>query len=142
MAGTTIEDLVSARGWKIFRVLEKEAVAGVAAKDRQVIATGGGAVEDPDNARNLAERGFVVWLDGRSTVLKGRLKEEQRSGKIRPSLTGEASQEEMRRIMETRRGQYERVSSLRVDTSDRTAAEVVEKIVDALEQKGGRPHGR
>ena len=142
MVGTTIESLIATRGWEIFRVLEKRAVATLAAKDRQVIATGGGAVEDRDNARNLAERGFVVWLDGRPEILIGRLEAQQRSGLVRPSLTGEDPLEEMRWIVTTRRSHYESIAALRIDTTDRTAAEVADKIIVTLEQEGEQPHGR
>lgn len=142
MVGTTIEALVATRGWEIFRVLEKRAVVILAAKDRQVIATGGGAVEDRDNARNLAGRGFVVWLDGRPEIFAGRLEAQQRSGLVRPPLTNEDPLEEMRRIMKTRRGRYESLAALRVDTTERTAAEVVDKILIALKPEGEPPHGR
>jgi shikimate kinase len=135
LAGTSIEDLVAERGWEIFRALEKQAIAAVAAQDRQVIATGGGAVEDPENARTLADRAFVVWLDGRSDVLQGRMKAQQQTGKIRPSLTGSDALKELAQIMEIRRPTYEKVSVLRVDTSDLSAAEVSESIMGEWNQK-------
>jgi shikimate kinase len=142
MAGTTIAGLVAARGWEMFRALERQAIAAVTAQDQQVIATGGGAVEDRDNARSLGERGFLVWLDGRPDILCGRLETQQWAGVFRPSLTGEDPLEEMRQVMQDRRRQYERVSTLRVDTSDQTVAEVAETIMAALKRVGEQPHGR
>ncbi|MCU0578957.1 MAG: shikimate kinase [Desulfobacterota bacterium] len=142
MVGKTIESLIATRGWEIFRVLEKRAVATLAAKDRQVIATGGGAVEDRDNARNLAERGFVVWLDGRPEILMGRQEAQQRSGLVRPSLTGQDPLGEMRRVLAARRGRYESIAALRIDTTDRTAAEAADEIIATLQQEGEQPHGR
>jgi shikimate kinase len=142
MAGTTIDRLVASRGWEMFRALEKQAIAALTARDRQVIATGGGALEDRDNARSLGERGFIVWLDGRPDILWRRMETQQRSGVVRPPLTGEDPLEEMRQVMETRRRRYERVSTLRVDTSDQTPAEVAETIVSALKRGGEGPHGR
>jgi shikimate kinase len=137
MAGASIEELVAARGWSGFRALEKQAVATVAEKDRQVIATGGGAVLDRDNVRNLAKQGFLVWLDGRPEVLAGRLAAQQQTGEIRPSLTGADPVAEIGQIMKTRRKVYEEISALRVDTSNLSAVEVAEGIMEDLMQKEG-----
>jgi shikimate kinase len=142
MAGASIEELVAARGWSGFRALEKQAVATVAGKDRQVIATGGGAVLDRDNVRNLARQGFLVWLDGRPEVLAKRLAAQQQTGEIRPSLTGADPVAEFVQIMKTRRKVYGEISALRVDTSNLSAVEVAEGIMADLRQKERQAHGR
>ena len=48
----------------------------------------------------------------------------------------------MRWIVTTRRSHYESIAALRIDTTDRTAAEVADKIIVTLEQEGEQPHGR
>ena len=141
--GTSIEDLVSTGGWKPFRALEKQAVRAVSAQDDLVIAVGGGAVLDEENVRNLVKGAFVVWLDGAPEVLRERLEGEQRSGKIRPSLTGEDPLTEIRQVLQTRRPVYEKVSFLRVDTSVLGPAETATVIIKTLQEKREkRIHGR
>ncbi len=142
-AGTSIEDLVSTGGWKPFRALEKQAVQAVSAQENQVIAVGGGAVLDEENVRNLINGAFVVWLDGTPEVLRGRMEEERRLGKVRPSLTGEDPLREIRQVLKTRRPVYERISALRVDTSALGPVETATAIIEALpEKREKRIHGR
>ncbi len=141
--GISIEDLVSSKGWNTFRALERQAVQAVSAQDNQVIAVGGGAVLDEENVRNLGRGGFVVWLDGAPEVLRGRMAEEQRVGKIRPSLTGEAPLTEIRQVLNSRRPVYEKASALRVDTSAFGPEETATLIIEALsEKREKRLHGR
>jgi 3-dehydroquinate dehydratase type II len=49
-------------GEKEFRKLEKEAVKKAAAKGGRVIATGGGAVLDPENTEYLSLNGTIIYL--------------------------------------------------------------------------------
>lgn len=62
-AGRVIKDIFAARGEAAFRQLEAEAIAAIAKQDGQIIATGGGAVIDPANVRNLRQNSILVWLD-------------------------------------------------------------------------------
>ena len=86
--GPSIEEIISTRGWRRFREIEKELIEEVSKKDNLVIATGGGVVMDEDNMKNLKENGWIVWLDGQPEILKQRMFKEKSSGKVRPSLTG------------------------------------------------------
>lgn len=55
----TIFDLEGETG---FRQRERQAIADLCAGERQLIATGGGAILDADNRQVMHRRGFVVWL--------------------------------------------------------------------------------
>ena len=61
-AGRSIQEIVAEGGWPDFRRREREIIADVAARDRQVISAGGGAVLDEENARALRAGGRVVLL--------------------------------------------------------------------------------
>ena len=87
-AGCSIEEIVSKEGWDHFRKLEKRVVRETSSLDHKVIATGGGAVVDEENVKNLKRNGWIVWLDGTPEVLRKRMVQEERSGRGRPSLTG------------------------------------------------------
>src|SRR3979409_1583478 len=45
-----------------FRIRERESIERLTRLESIVLATGGGAIIDPDNRRALAERGVVVYL--------------------------------------------------------------------------------
>jgi shikimate kinase len=73
-AGRTIPELF-AQGEPVFRALEREAVAAAMAQPPCVIALGGGAFAQPDNAALLLERTLVVHLYTPWQVLRGHLGE-------------------------------------------------------------------
>lgn len=61
--GMPISDFFARFGEAEFRKIEKETVAELAATGGKVIATGGGAVLDPENVRSLKQNGVLIFLD-------------------------------------------------------------------------------
>ena len=131
-AGCSIETIVSRRGWDHFREIEKRLVEEVSERDNLVIATGGGVVVDEGNVKNLRKNGWIVWLNGKAEVLKERMDKQQRSGKIRPSLTGADPLEEIKQVLDVRTPLYERTATLVVDTSTLSLREVSALIMKSL----------
>lgn len=131
-AGCSIEAIISRDGWNHFREIEKSLIEKVSRRNNLIIATGGGVVIDEDNVKNLKKNAWIVWLNGESEVLRERMDKEQRSGKIRPSLTGEDSLEEIKQVMDVRIPLYEKAATLVVDTSTVTPEEVAALIIKNL----------
>ena len=134
-AGCSIETIISRDGWGHFREIEKSLIEEVSRRNNLIIATGGGVVMDVDNVKNLKENAWTVWLNGESEVLRERMDKEQRSGKIRPSLTGEDSLEEIKQVMDVRIPLYEKTATFVVDTSTVTSAEVAALIIKNLPKR-------
>jgi len=130
--GCSIEMIISRHGWDHFREIEKRLVEEISAGDNLVIATGGGVVMDKENVKNLKENGWIVWLKGKSEVLKTRMDNEQKSNKIRPSLTGADPLEEIKQVVEARTPLYEQAANLVVDTTTLSLMEVASTIIKAL----------
>ena len=63
LAGRTIPQIFEVGGEEVFRTLESRVVAATAARQGQVIATGGGAVLRQENVDALRRTGAVVFLD-------------------------------------------------------------------------------
>lgn len=63
--GMPISDFFAKYGEAEFRKIEKETVAELSATGGRIIATGGGAVLDPENVRALKQNGVLVFLDRR-----------------------------------------------------------------------------
>jgi shikimate kinase len=128
----SLETLVSLRGWEHFRTMEKELVRSLSESDNQVIATGGGVVMDEGNVKNLKNNSWIVWLKGRTEVLKTRMNKDQSAGKLRPSLTGTDPQEEIEQVLSKRYPLYEKAGDFIVDTSDISVRDAASLIISNL----------
>ncbi len=134
-AGSSIQGFVSKKGWDLFRELEKTVIKKIAKKDNLVIATGGGIVMDEENVNNLKRNGCIVWLKANPDVIEDRMRKEQGSGRIRPSLTGSDPIEEIEHVLSLRTPLYEKAGDLMVDTSTYAPREVADLIMKGLPLK-------
>jgi shikimate kinase len=136
--GKPIAAIFSDNGEEYFRKLESELIAGFASDASRcpqcgcprpaVIATGGGTLVDDRNYAAVRSIGVIVCLSARPEVVADRVR---RSGEARPKLL-EGDQPLEARIavlMEQRRRTYER-ADFTVDTSDRTATDAAEAVLD------------
>ena len=127
--GRTISDMVAAEGWPFFRAREKEIIGEISAKDECVIATGGGAVMDQDNAASLGSKGVLVLLMADTDTMIQRIQGDEMSSQQRPKLLVGDIYEETESLLKERMPVYEEVADFSVDTSNLAIDEVVERIV-------------
>lgn len=123
-ARATISDIFVLEGEERFRELERSAVRVALHEHDGVLALGGGAVLDPGTRRALAGHP-VVYL---AVSIAGAA---PRVGfnRDRPLLLGNPRAQWLR-LMDARRGFYEEVATITVDTDDRRIEEIVEEIVE------------
>jgi shikimate kinase len=139
-AGKSIPQIFRECGEAYFRALERSVIAEITADPRRcaqcghrrpaVIATGGGAIVDPQNYAALRDCGVIICLGARPEVIARRVA----SGvKARPMLAHSSMPVKQRiaELMEQRREAYAR-AAFTIDTSDRTVEQVVDAILDAL----------
>jgi shikimate kinase len=132
LAGCRIAAIVAQHGWPHFRALERQAVARIAAVDRQVIAAGGGTLVDEENARLLKQHGVVVLLLCDLQILQRRIA----AGSNRPSLTGTGSAAtELAQVWEERRARYHVVADWTYDVSLETP-----EVTKDLQRKAAAIH--
>jgi shikimate kinase len=131
-AGESIENIISTKSWDHFRNLERDLIENISVKDHQVIATGGGVVVNQENVKALKRDGWVVWLDARPDILKERMDKEQKSGNIRPSLTGADPLTEIQEVMNARRRLYQEAGDFMVDTTGLSEPEAAALIMENL----------
>jgi shikimate kinase len=131
-AGRAIAEIVARQGWPEFRRLEKELVARYGAGRGQILATGGGAVLDPENVRVLQENGIIIWLTADPATLRTRLLKDLPRDSSRPSLTGGDTLGEVEKVLQERELLYRAAAQIVVDTTGRTIAQVAEEILAAV----------
>jgi shikimate kinase / 3-dehydroquinate synthase len=104
-SGRPIPDIFREEGEAAFRTLEASVLSELAARDRIIVATGGGAPTHPPSQDALAE-GLVVWLDVTPGGAARRLGADPATER-RPLLEGDLL-ERLSLLFESRRLDYER----------------------------------
>ena len=125
--GKRIAAIFDEEGEAAFRALEREAVAEAARRRGAVVSIGGGAVLDPENVRCLRAAGVLVHLTARPDVILDRVGDAA----SRPML-GADPRAAVKRLWEERAPAYAAAADVTVDTSERTADEVVAEIQQSL----------
>lgn len=113
-----------------FRRREKAMIAELAARPGLVLATGGGAVLDPENRRALSASGTVIYLHAEVPLLVERTARDSR----RPLLQTADPEKRIRELLEQRDPLYREIADLVVDTGGKVVKSVVGEIVRRLEK--------
>jgi len=131
----SIREMVVENGWVYFREREKEIIRDVAAMQGRVIATGGGAVMDEENAELLKNHGILIWLDADVETIVQRIQNDSRSDEKRPFLSGNDLLQETIDILEQRAPVYRRLADFSVNTTNKGIDEIVDEICQFINKK-------
>ena len=126
--GVDIPFIFEKEGEDGFRRRERAAIADLTRRDDIVLATGGGAVVDPDNRNHLGARGYVVYL---CTSVDQQVSRTSR-GRERPLLDGGDPRQILENLLAVRDPLYREIADLVVDTDGRKVKSVVDEIMDAI----------
>ena len=125
-AGKRIADIFVDDGEEVFRHLETEALRRALAEFDGVVSLGGGVIMRDVN-RELLQGHPVVWLD----VSLSEAVKRVGLGTTRPLLMGNVRGRLME-LMAERVPIYKTIASVRVDTSGRSVADVVDELIPLL----------
>jgi shikimate kinase len=139
-AGRTIPEIFADEGEAGFRRLERKLLLeDLLERPNVVLATGGGAVLHAE-VRAVLERRFTVWLTAPLACLAHRVGGQPGD---RPSLTGQAPEHELGRVLSQRRALYEQVACMTIDTHavdlDAAAAAIVAAFRTEPRDGGTKP---
>jgi shikimate kinase len=126
--GVDVAFIFEKEGEPGFRRREREVIAELTQEQGVVLATGGGAVNDGDNRRDLAARGFVVYL---RTSVDQQL-DRTRYSKHRPLLQTGDPRQRLEELMAQREPLYREIADLVVNTDGLQSANLVKIIDDHL----------
>lgn len=127
--GASVGAIFDYEGEAGFRARERAALAQLLAGSGRLIATGGGAVLDPDNRRQLRARGFVVWLQVDVAAQIERLARDR----SRPLLQGDDRLQRLQRLAAERTPLYAQVADLAFDTRGLAVAEAAGALATLLQ---------
>ena len=127
LTGSAIADLFVERGEEYFRELESEAVRAALESHSGVLSLGGGAILRQETRQALAPH-YVVWLDVNVHSAVKRLE----MNVPRPLLLGNVHSKFIE-LHRAREPFYQEVASCRVDTSDLTVEEIVDRLCEQIQ---------
>jgi shikimate kinase len=128
--GVDIPLIFELEGESGFRRRERQVIQLLTARKGLVLATGGGAVLDPDNRKWLASRGKVIYLH---TTVDQQL-ERTAHDRGRPLLQTENPRRKLEELMQTRDPLYREIADWVVETDTCRVREVVQQIVQRIAQ--------
>lgn len=115
--GRSVSHIFAESGEAMFRQLEQAAVLKAALAGPAVIATGGGAVLDPENRAALRAAGPVIWLTAPPAVLAERAARNE----DRPLLDRLVPEASLERLLRDREAWYRLAADAAVDAQDEPA---------------------
>ncbi|WP_459865571.1 shikimate kinase AroK [Endothiovibrio diazotrophicus] len=129
--GVDIPLIFELEGEAGFRKRESAMIHELAGTAGTVLATGGGAVLDPENRTVLAARGTVIYLHASIDQLVKRTARDRN----RPLLQGGDPRRKLEEIMAVREPLYREVADIAIDTSGRSVRAVVKELLERLEEE-------
>jgi shikimate kinase len=127
--GVDIPLIFELEGESGFRKREHQVIDLLTARKGIVLATGGGAVLDPENRKCLAARGKVVYLHASVEQQLQRTAHDR----SRPLLQTENPRQKLEELMQTRDPLYREIADWVVETDGRRVRDVVQEIIRHIE---------
>ncbi len=128
--GMAISKIFETRGESYFRARESDVCARLATRENLVVATGGGALVNPQNRAQFRDA-FIVCLDAAADEIYNRLKEQTH----RPLLSSPNTEQRIVELLSARREAYAHIE-WHVDTTGKTVDQIADEIVELLERNG------
>lgn len=122
-AGMPIPEIFATEGEAAFRALEMKVIASLADETGRVIATGGGAVMNPDNFASLKTHALVICLWASADTLHERTRHQTH----RPLLQQEDPLGTIRALLEERGPVYKQADVI-INTELRPQREVAAQV--------------
>lgn len=127
--GVRVSIIFDIEGEQGFRKRESTLLDECTRRPGIVLATGGGAVLDPENRRHLRERGVVVYLRASIDELFRRVERDRN----RPLLQTDNPRQRLQDLLEQREPLYEEVADLVFDTGNMPISQTTRVLIKALQ---------
>ena len=126
--GVEIDLIFEIEGEEGFRKRESRLIEELTALDNIVLATGGGAVLDPENRQLLEQRGTVIYLQASVEQLYERTVKDRK----RPLLQTDDRFGKIRELLTVRDPLYREIADTVVSTDGKSVKQIVDKLVRNL----------
>lgn len=128
--GVNIPLIFEVEGEAGFRARETAMIAELSALENIILATGGGAVLNPENRDNLKSHGVVVYLRAKVHDLWQRTRHDRN----RPLLQTADPRAKLTELYKQRDPLYLEIADIVIDTGDQTASALTHQLEDKLKE--------
>jgi 3-dehydroquinate synthase len=127
--GASIPWIFEIEGEESFRRREAEVIRDLCAEDAVVLATGGGAVLNPETRASLKARGIVIYLRANVSSIMLRTAHD----KSRPLLQTADPRRKLEELLLQREPLYREIAEVVIDTGRPNVQSMVQTILDQLD---------
>ncbi len=127
--GVGIPVIFEIEGEAGFRARESQAIGELTALEGIVLATGGGAVLDPENRRRLGARGTVVYLHAAPAALCERVRHDRN----RPLLATADPLAKLEALYAQRDPLYREIADVVIETGQQSVTALARQLLERLE---------
>ena len=127
--GVDIPLIFEYEGESGFRKRERAVMDELTRRPDIILATGGGAILDPDNRKHLAQRGKVIYLHASIDQQLARTDRDQN----RPLLQTDNPRQRLDELMQAREPLYREIADLVINTDGKRVRDVVNEIMVQLD---------
>lgn len=131
VTGKTVQEIFSRYGVLRFRSEESLVIKKLAGEGGRVIATGGGAVLNPENIAALRQNSVIIRVNAAMEVIVRRVERKR----TRPLLNQGDVRKTVEKLMGERDDLYRRAADYTVDTGTLNKEEAVEQIISHLRER-------
>lgn len=135
--GADIPWIFDIEGEEGFRERERQTISELVKQQGIVLATGGGAVLDPDSRADLKRYGVVVYLKASVKRLLQRTAKDRQ----RPLLQTASPRQQLEKILAEREPLYLELADIIVDTEKRNVSNSVNYIIQQVKTLSGSGGG-
>jgi len=121
----SINEIFSSFGESYFRNLETKAIKKICVAENQIISTGGGTVEKPENIEILKNNSIIFYLYAPASELYKRIKDE----KNRPLLNNSNPEETLYNLLNKRKDFYA-LCDVKIVTTGKNVDQIVCEIIE------------
>ncbi len=129
----TVTEIFEVEGEESFRIYEKTMVQKALAREKVVVATGGGAIVDPESLKLMKERGVIIGLSASPEMILKRVEAMQ----TRPLLKTKDKLKKIEALLSHRSPYYRQADKI-VDTSSQSIEKTVDDILKFLHANDSR----
>lgn len=123
-----IAEIFAIAGEEYFREIEYITIQKFSNYHNQIIATGGGVVENEKNLELLRKHGVIFYLSAKADELYQRVS----ASNNRPLLQKENPQKVLKELLKRREPLY-KTADFEINTENKTIMEIVEEIIEKYE---------